>query len=301
MGRPVFTTTDGALLATLPLLLPVSWGVPERRWPGLCGYLSKLAEVVYVPRREKTARDIEAVLGGRLDITPQEILSELSAEMLLSILQILRGQRPGAQAPRFVLEGGENIEAAREAGKPMVFWIAVFIHADLLAKVALHHTGVRPYHLSLAGHGLSPSRFGIGVLNPIQLGVEDRYLAGRAFIDLADPGAALRVLEKRMRAGDAVSIMAARPQRTGSAVTVNFFESRLAIAPGAAVLARRTGAALLPVFTARVGPDRYRVTIGSDLRADGQSTVEELVQGFARAQEPEILRDPGQWRGWFQF
>jgi len=301
LGKPFFTTTDGALLVALPLLLPVSWGVPEGRWPGVCGYLSRLAEAVYVPRREKTARDIVAALGDRSAVTPQEILRELSAEMVLSLLLILRGKRPGAQAPRFVLEGEEHIEASRAAGKPLIFWISVFIHADLLAKVALRHIGVQPYHLSRVGHGLSPSRFGIGVLNRIQLGVEDRYLEGRVFIDPADPGAALRVLESKLRAGHAVSFMAARPRSKGSAVTVKLLASELAIAPGAAVLARRTGAALLPVFATRVGQNRYRVAIGADLAADGPSTVEQLVRDFASAQEPEILRNPGQWRGWFQF
>jgi hypothetical protein len=59
---------------------------------------------------------------------------------------------------------------------------------------------------------------------------------------------------------------------------------------------------MLPMYTRRIGPSQYEVTVGPPIEipkgADGNPDYTAAVQAYADALAPLVLRDPGQWRGW---
>ena len=74
------------------------------------------------------------------------------------------------------------------------------------------------------------------------------------------------------------------------------------VASGAADLAHRIGASLLPVVTARHG-DHFVVTIEPEIEIDRAAkrrvSSERAVAEYANRLEPVVLRHSEQWLGWF--
>jgi lauroyl/myristoyl acyltransferase len=155
-------------------------------------------------------------------------------------------------------------------------------------------------HLSRPFHGLSRSRLGAKVLNPIQLAAENRYLAERIVVPLSGSLAYARLLERRLRDNRIVTI---RCGDEGSRTTeVPFLGRRLRLATGPLSLALRTEAALLPVFTIQ-RPDRsFEVIVESPIERvrphERRAVVEELARSYGTLLESYVLRHPVLWHDW---
>ena len=179
--------------------------------------------------------------------------------------QYLRCHHPRGWRPDIRLEGREHLDRALGAGRGAIVWRAPFVFATLVTKMALHAAGYGLVHLSRLGHGYSPTRFGVRVLNPVRTRAEDRYLAERVVIGARPLQAAMRTLARRLAANRVVSIAAgAQGVKTCAAP---FLGGELRVATGAPNLALRTGAPLLPVFTVREGPGRFLTVIEPPLEA----------------------------------
>ena len=87
-----------------------------------------------------------------------------------------------------MLQGREHLDEALGRGKGCVLWVAHFVFAPNIAKLALHDAGYKVSHLSRLDHGFSSTRFGIKWLNPVRSRFEDRLLAEPAGIDGNDYG-----------------------------------------------------------------------------------------------------------------
>ena len=276
--------------------------MPERHWPALARVLSPLAVGYLSPNRKTTAAVVRRTLGARLpELSGMTILREMAAEGIIGFLQVLKCRRPGHWHPRVALVNSEHVDAALRAGRGALLWVAHGFHGHLGAKVGFARAGLAVSHLSRATHGISESRFGTRVLNPIQAIVEDRYLGERILIR-SQGKAPLDLLARRLRANGVVSITAQRG--SGRTVEVPFLDGGLRLAGGAPALAHKTGAALLPVFAFRNQAGVVEVVVESPIGVDGglphEQAVDRAVRDYVRTLEPDVLRYPGQWLGWVQ-
>lgn len=285
-------------LGGIPILALVAWTVPDVHWPHLCGGLARL-------RRRARAGDgvehLRALLAGHTaGDRVQRAAWKLAANRHQARLLLLRCHRPDRPLPRMTLVGGEHLAAAQAAGRGTILWVAPFVFSDLITKAALWRAGFRVTHLSRSHHGFSHSRFGARMLNPIWTSVERRYVADRLVMAPDQSVAALREVITRLRDRQIVSItIGFEAQRRQ---TVPFLRGTIALADGAAGLALRSGAALLPVFSIRLADGSFRTTIESPLAAPGEVPRREaaraLVAQVATLLASYALQWPGQFSAW---
>ncbi|MBT5413153.1 MAG: hypothetical protein HOK81_00995, partial [Rhodospirillaceae bacterium] len=170
----------------------------------------------------------------------------------------------------------------------------------LFAKIALHDAGYEVSHLSHPRHGFSQTRFGMRFLNRGKQEIEAKFLAERVELAPANPAIALRRLQKRLAGNGIVSftagVDAARP------AFPPFFGDRIALATGAADLAHRSGAPLLPVFVWRDEPGEIAVEIEAPLPVDRAAPRPKsgaaAANAFAERQAIHVRARPEQWLGW---
>jgi KDO2-lipid IV(A) lauroyltransferase len=123
-----------------------------------------------------------------------------------------------------------------------------------------------------------------------------RAVPGAQFVP-AD-GTGLRTVLATLRAGGTVAILGDRDIQD-SGTQVPFFGERASLPSGPVQLALRTHAALIPVTGTRVGPARFRVTMGAPLglprSGDRDADLAAGMPIFARAIEEIIVVAPDQW------
>ena len=298
---------DIALVAGMPCLLSISWLMPRRLWPGLCAKIAPFA----VPAMFNSPAKMQARIAGILGAVPgmpevHDIVEQLVCEQLIMILEVLRYYRPGRWRPDIELAGLEHYEHAVAAGKGVIFWLGAFPHTALVAKAALANAGISSHHLAKPNHGISITPFGVRFINPIQIRAEDKQIAERVVLNPAKPGLALLKLARIVGEGGVVSLTAARTRHKNLAAPfmAPFLAREFGFAQGAAFLAHKTGAALLPVFIQRQDPVRYRIEIGANLNTSSegqkQPDIEDLIRVYAAELAVRVKKNPGQWRGWLQ-
>lgn len=303
---PLVTGRDIALVLGLPGLTAYAWTIPRRQWPAMCRWLAPKIIRLRLADPELLASYIAKAFGDeRPDQSPDEILLELVSEEILAMFEMLRSHRPGRWDARITISGREHLEAARKSGRGVIFWLGPYAHTDIIPKAALAREGFGLAHLSRSSHGLSASRFGMKVLNPIPVAAENRFLARRVIFNPDNPGPVLKGLARTLKAGEPVTIRAARPPRTSQPLHTDFLGNKLRVAPGPAFLARQTGAALLPVFSWRQPDMSYVVDICANLNSEHgtprQQSMQEMAEAFANAMEPGVRANPGQWSGWYLY
>jgi phosphatidylinositol dimannoside acyltransferase len=105
------------------------------------------------------------------------------------------------------------------------------------------------------------------------------------------------VLAQRLRAGKVVVLVADRDV-TGSGIEVDFFGEKCMMQPGAAALARQTGAALMPVVL-WFEEDGWGVRIGEEIKVpqvgSRREQVAAMMQDVARFFEDGIREHPQDW------
>jgi KDO2-lipid IV(A) lauroyltransferase len=185
------------------------------------------------------------------------------------------------------VEGWEHLEAALARGRGVIFAAVHFGSWDRAAALL----GPRGYR----AHVLVDT-FPLPALDAaIQ---RTRAVHGLGLIP-AEGGAALRGVYEALRRNEIVILLVDRPQRE-KGTPVTFFGRRTWLPSGAAMLARRTGAALLHAYLVRRPDPRtfltvieppIAVTTTADRQADEQAITQALVERFERL----IQRHPEQW------
>jgi lauroyl/myristoyl acyltransferase len=298
---PLFTATDLATLAGLPVLTALAWVTGESTWSVAGNAMAPLAgpfaiASINLPQCIAALLELrDGAAGGA------RILREMLAHQVEETLQLMACHRPGGWRPTTELRGADHLLKALAAGSGAVLWIGNSAFSSLTVKMALHDTGFRLHHLSHPRHGFSPSKFGMRWLNPVRTRIEAKYLASRAVLPLnGNAGPVLARLIDRLRDGNIVSVTAGATSLRP--LTVRFLTGSLRLAPGAPGLAHRAGAPLLPVFATREAIDRHVVTIEPPLALprgvpSGQM-LEGAAQAFVQRLETHIRRHPGAWFGW---
>lgn len=272
-GRPpAICKRDLGLLAYLSALAGMAWLLPEPRWDSISRRIARFTRALRPHVFERDVRQLAMLLDGRVEGADVErLLEKTTQNHHRSRLECLRCYHPRGWSPDLRLEGREHVDDALARGRGGVLWVAPISAGELATKMTFAAAGYQVSHLSRIHHGFSATRFGVGVLNPIWTRVERRYLAERLEMSAENSVHALKMLIGRVRANRLVSITAGRQGVRGQAVP--FLNGTLHLADGPPALARKTGAALLPVFTVRVGPGAFVTTVEPplDLGTDAQS------------------------------
>jgi lauroyl/myristoyl acyltransferase len=288
---------DISSIVQMALLTAISWIVPERRWPSIA---RDLARVVLRLKSRPGSTQLPSQWLMFVDGIKTTVLSRLPASSLahryVARMQGFREFRPGGWGPEIQIEGAKHIEWALSQGHGVVLWVAGFVYSDLVTKKGLHEAGYLVSHLSRPTHGISPTRFGVRILNPFWTRIENRYLAERVVIRNNDSRAALAVLRARLKEGRIVSITVGdQARRTAE---VNLPSTTVRIATGPLHLARTMNAVLLPVFTVIRKTGTIVVNVEGPLIGGGDEqgkAYECLAQCYACKLEGYLQQYPDQW------
>ena len=298
---PAWQSSDLSAIASLILLLPPAWLLPEPLWAPLCRARIALSSLTGARAIKRTAKTVRKALGQSDTARSEAIIRGLKAAVHEMRLQDLRAWRPDGWRPHMVLEGEEHLRAALSGGKGAVLWLAPFVFNSGPTKIILHQKGYRVSHLSSPKHGVSETRFGARYLNRIRCIPEDRYLAQRIVFDSAAPSTAMRRMVRALKAGEVVSIVASSTEGY-EMIKGAIFGGRLPVAVGAPRLAALTGAPLLPVFTVRDPKAGWRIVVEQPIPIASERSSDErciaAVAAFLARSEPWVRRFPEQWRAW---
>jgi lauroyl/myristoyl acyltransferase len=277
----------------------IAWFLPERSWPHMADALGRLDLALHRKRTEANAKLLAALFEG-VSNRPDALDIERGffASRYQERFQYLRAHRPGGWEPEICIQGREHVEAARAAGRGMIFWGSAFAYNDLILKMAVHRLGLRLFHYTRPVHGLSKTRFGIRFLNPVRTSIECRYLGARVCAEdrIKD---AMEVLKQEAEAGGAISIKIG--DRGRRRVSVPFLNGQITLATGPIGLAQRWNALLLPTFTLQRADGGFDVIIGAPLdsdEADEEERAKAIVERYVELLTPYVLAYPEQWRGW---
>jgi KDO2-lipid IV(A) lauroyltransferase len=194
-------------------------------------------------------------------------------------------------ARRFRTEGIENIEKAHAAGAGGILatmhvgnwdaggrWVAERWPLTVVAEV------LRPRALF--------ERF-----------LEHRRSLGMQIIPLVSGADVTAQCESHIRAGRLVALLADRALGAGG-VEVDLFGRRARMPAGAAVLALRTGAPLIPAVIFEEPRGEWLAWVMEPVAADGapddREAVSDVMQRLAQRFERYVLRAPSQWYAMFQ-
>jgi lauroyl/myristoyl acyltransferase len=288
-----FHYKDVIAYAGMPAQVFVADVLPESLWPPLARVAPLLRSLRNPDWRRREVARIARYLGqDAQDPAIGGVLDELLAARQLSRWWSLAARRSGGWRPRVRLFGQEEIERALAAGKGALVWVAPFAFAPLAAKAALSDHGADVVHLSRVTHGPAISLWGAHHVNRFYVAAEARFVRERVLIgaDGSSTKALLR-LARHLAGNGVASIMAG--SSADRPLTVSFLNATLRIAPGAPALARRTGAALLPVFTV-VQPDGMAAVHVTDAISVA-SGIDDAARAFASRLESFVLAAPGQF------
>lgn len=220
-----------------------------------------------VQERTRIARQVFAHFGRKLF----ELLwfSGQSAERQLSLVEFV---------------GAEHVKAAQEAGKGML--------------LVTGHFGFWELHALAHGLHLGPMAVVARAL--------DNTLLDRMLIDLRsstgniviDRKGGLRRIMRALNANQAVAVLIDQHILTSDAVRVDFLGRPAATTSAVAVLAMRTGAAVIPAFSLPLNDGRYRLIYERPLPLPSDETpdaVRELTQRCTKVLEKYVRAHPERW------
>jgi KDO2-lipid IV(A) lauroyltransferase len=177
------------------------------------------------------------------------------------------------------VEGFEHIERAREAGKGALLVAAHFGNWERMAH-AISALGVP---LSVVSRDANDPEMN-ALVNEL------RHAAGVQLISRGD--AAFPTL-KRLKKNECVGLL---PDQNSDEIFVPFFGVPCGTVTGPAVLSLRAEAPLIPIYTARVGPGKYRFWVEPPLQPEpGFEPVEGLTRAINSSLEAAIRQYPDQY------
>lgn len=193
----------------------------------------------------------------------------------------VRRRRLGAVRAQTIVEGGEHLQAAFDAGSGAIVALPHVGNWEVAGPVAGEHG----FHLVAVAEEL-PNRhitswfvrlrrdFGIEVVHP-RRGVTRR-------------------LEEVLRAGGMVALLCDR-DLNGRGVEVEFFGEKTTLPAGPLALARRTGAAVLPVGSFFSPGRGHRLVVRPPISVVGPDPEHQGIKKLADALEELVRMHPEQW------
>ena len=297
--NPIFARSDIDVARNL-LRLTIAARRPPGIWSEICRAMAR-RDIAASKDGDRSIAERIARATGVADGAAKAIAESARALRHESTLQVLRGLLPRGWHPRIVLEGRDHLDAVLAQGKGAVLWMAHFVFAGSVVKMAIHEAGYPLAHFSRPEHGFSKTRFGIAMLNPIRVSFENRYLSRRLIYRREQPAAAMQAMREFL-AQNGVVTMTAGAWEGSRLIEAPFLDGIIRLAAGPVRVARESSAGLLPVFGVQTGSDEFLVRIGEPMELWPDTGADETARGAGRqlltALAPVILKYPAQWRGW---
>ena len=187
----------------------------------------------------------------------------------------------GAGNPRLALSGVEHVEAAREAGRGILFVGGHFANWELF-EVALSNLGLRG--AKVLQHPSNPFVLGLVARHRYAYGLDEQIATGE--------GVFVRVRDA-LRAARVVQMLA--DQRTSKGAKVPFFGVPTTTNLVPARAARETGAAVILMSMRRLGPARFAIGFAAP-RTYGMADDEtDIMAEINRFYEEQLRATPAHW------
>jgi len=264
-----------------------------RQW--LYGFARIIAAIGYrvAAKQRRIALDSLRIAFGREKTESQreKIAKECFEFMAKAAVELIfLMERPLLLAQRISFKGREHLDAALARGRGVILVSAHFGNFPLLLG-----------RLSLAGYKAG------GIMRPMRDSrVEKIFLKRRKELGVktiySQPRkVCVETTIKALRDNEIVFIPIDQNFGTGG-VFVRFFGKQAATATGPAVLAMRTGAAIIPCFIVRQPDDTHRIIFEPELRLKEGGLKEaagtqETIQRLTDIIEAYIRKYPAEW-GW---
>ena len=269
-------------------LLTFSNFLPRTWWLAFCGWLGKIGFALMGRYRDMTVAHLG--LAFRQEKTAEEIhaLAQQSFTMMgKNAGDLFRALKVKtlADIEKFVtITGFEHFENANKKGKGVVFLACHMGAFDL--KVT--YISLRGYKTHVIGTTLKDPR-----LN--ELLVNHRNAYGAVAVER---GKETFALIKALKLGGAVAILIDQDTKVKS-VFVDFFGMKASTPIGAAMLAMKTGAAVVPA-TIHLGKDnKQHIEVFPELEVtltgNEEANIETNTQRFTTFIEQQIRKHPEQW------
>jgi KDO2-lipid IV(A) lauroyltransferase len=270
------------LLIWLANLMPRAW------WLRFCGFLGTLAYHFSAPTRERVQRHLGLAYAGEKGIREINAMSKEVFSMLgKNAGEILRAVRIRTLADLekiLVTHGYENFEEANAKGKGVIF-LTCHLGAFDLQVTNMSLRGLKP---NIIGTPLKDER-----LNELLFNYRNAY--GAVAIERGKE--TLRLIKALLKGG-AVAILIDQDTRVKSRF-VNFFGRPAATPVGAAILALKTGAAVVPTYVhlAEDGKQHMHILPALPLIATGdeERDIVANTQAYTDFIEHAIRQHPTQW------
>lgn len=267
----------GAAAARLPA--PVALALGRR-----LGDLTALA----LPRRRRVALANVAQAFPELSVTERRRVARRGWQHLgMTVIELARllGRPLQATLGEMTLDGLEHLQIAMAEHRGALMLSAHLGNWEYLSAAA-HLTG---YPLSIVVRPLdSPALDAVAARMRLKTGVE-----------LIDKRGALRSVLEALRRGRMVGVLLDQNAARRESVFVPFFGHIASTSRSLALLSIRTGAPIVPIFTAREAPGRHRVIIEPPLPRptvnDPEQAIVEMTARCNQAIEAAIRKTPEQW------
>ncbi|MHB1007230.1 MAG: lysophospholipid acyltransferase family protein [Chloroflexota bacterium] len=194
------------------------------------------------------------------------------------------GLSPEMIKSKAVMEGRHHLDEALAAGKGVIFVSMHFGHFDMGAA-----------YLALSGY---PVNAVVDTFEPAKLNELIQRQRSDKGVKLVPIEVAGRAVLRVLRRNEILGLLVDRPM-PGEGVRVDFFGAPIEVPAGAATLAIKTGARILPGYILRVANDAFQGVIlpGIEFRPSGdlRSDVTALTQQMMHELERGIRAYPEQW------
>ena len=299
--RKYVSLEDIRFLFLFPILALSSFLMNEVGWFFVSKKISKFCGGL-LSRSPKKIEEKVKEIGSKYNLTatPMEISNALVANEIETKFQIIRCHLPFHWKPKIVILGEDHIKLALDKKNGAILWDSHFSFSSIVTKIGLHRAGYDLHHLSRQEHGFSTTSFGVKYINPIRTSIECHYLKERIIIQSDNPSYALNNLAERLKNNAVISITV---RGTANRPILNkFLGGWLKIAPGAVVLALKTGAQLIPVFTIRHQQKLYHINVGEPINVSQtipkDDAIKEAMNSYVTQLEPFVVQYPDQWIDW---
>jgi KDO2-lipid IV(A) lauroyltransferase len=279
----------GAIYALVRFLIFIANAMPRKLWLKFCGVLGTLAYHIVADAREKTLIHLGLAYGQELGMKQILKLSKDVFRMLGrnggEILRAIQVRNLGDLDKILVTHGLENFEVARASGKGVIFLTCHLGAFDLqITNMALR--GLKP---NIIGTPLKDER-----LNSLLFKYRNAYGA----VAVQRGKETLRLL-KALLTGGSVAILIDQDTKVKSRF-VKFFGMQAATPVGAAILALKTGAAVIPTYI-YLSEDDYKQhmyvlpEIPLVNTGDEEADLVTNTQNYTTFIEETIRKFPSQW------
>jgi KDO2-lipid IV(A) lauroyltransferase len=269
-------------------MLAFSNFLPRTWWLGICGWLGKIGFALAGRFRDQTVAHLGLAYGGQQSARETYALARQTFIMLgKNAGDIFRSMRVKSLADleKFLVTTGlEHFEKASAKGKGVIFLTCHLGAFDLQVT-------------NMALRGLKPNIIGTTLKDPRLNDLLVNYRNAYGAIAIERGKETFRLI-KALKLGGAVAILIDQDTKVKS-VFVDFFGMKASTPVGAAVLALKTGAAIVPTFIHLGSDNKQHMEIFPELEVTntGHEEVDVVTntQRFTHLIEQQIRKYPDQW------